>query len=226
MKLTEYWLLIQKGLVHTNSLTRKRALYLLKRTTDSVMIKSNKKSKTCNDEDLSRFDFRSDYYNEFTQENNSDSLISKVYLYEAASPLWNDFFLCIELMEETSVRISSFFLRSSIKNYETKIIKYSQLKVHIIKPCLPRALLLIDSVKAYKFHASWLLVLFERAFLHESKFIVRWAVRAFLQSDLHLLLSTNLSNTNENNNLSLELLNKFLFGPFVLILQKSYIYHK
>ena len=82
LRLTEYWDLIQKGLIHTNSLTRKRALYLLKRTTDMAAHK---------------LDLKSNHFDVFNENQNN------VYLYDADSLLWNDFFLCIELMEETSV---------------------------------------------------------------------------------------------------------------------------
>jgi hypothetical protein len=82
LKLTEYWELIQKGLVHTNSLTRKRSLYLLKRTTDMM--------------NLNRIELRSSYSSTF----NDGKIVS---LYDSSASSWNDFFLCIELMEETSV---------------------------------------------------------------------------------------------------------------------------
>ena len=84
----EFWSLIQAGLFNTNVLTRKQALYLLKRTTD--MAGSYKK------------DINSLYFDSYS--NKKDSKEKKVvYFYQARNDLWNDFFLCIELLEETSV---------------------------------------------------------------------------------------------------------------------------
>jgi hypothetical protein len=59
--------------------------------------------------------------------------------------------------------------------------------VHVIKPVLGKADALIEAVQQNQMHYSWLLVLFQRGFLHESKFIVRWLLLKFLQSNLHLL---------------------------------------
>lgn len=82
LRLTEYWDLIQSGLTHTNPLTRKRALYLLKRTTDLASLK--------------KIDMKSTYVDVYA--NNR-----QVHLYDAASSLWNDYFLCLEILEESSV---------------------------------------------------------------------------------------------------------------------------
>lgn len=82
---SEFWHLIQTGLTHTNSLTRKRALYLLKRTTDFALVNKIKINSAYHDQYL----------------NGSETV--NVNLFNAESSLWNDFFLCIELLEETSV---------------------------------------------------------------------------------------------------------------------------
>lgn len=82
LRLTEYWDLIQSGLTHTNPLTRKRALYLLKRTTDLASLK--------------KIDMKSTYADVYANNH-------QVHLYDAASSLWNDYFLCLEILEESSV---------------------------------------------------------------------------------------------------------------------------
>ena len=78
---SEYWNLIQHGLAHTNSLTRKQALYLLKRTNDFA--------------DVNNLEIKSESSDIFDSQ--------QVNLYQSNSKIWNDFFLCIELLEETSV---------------------------------------------------------------------------------------------------------------------------
>lgn len=170
----EYWQLVQTGLAHTNSLTRKRALYLLKRTNDLALVNHK--------------EINSDYFDLY--ENSA-----KVHLYQATWSIWNDYFLCIELLEESSV--------------------------HIIKPSLAKVNNLIDAVKSNQFHFTWLLVLFNRAFLHESKFIVRWAVTTFLQSDLHVKITSSKEMINGVNRM-----NSFLLGPLMIILQKSHLYYR
>lgn len=96
-------------------------------------------------------------------------------------------------------------------------------KVHIIKPSLVKLNTIIEAIKSNRFHYSWLLVLISRAFLHESKYIVRWAVNTFLQSDIHLKIK-NLKSENIPN--FLRVFNSFLFKPFILILQKSYVFKR
>ncbi len=159
LKLTRFWELIQNGLVHSNSLTRKRALYLLKRATDTASLK-RLNVDTC-------------------------------HLYNVRATCWTNFFLCIEMMEETSV--------------------------HIIKPCLPivSESLVPAVVQTGELHFTWVLVLLSRAFLHESKFIVRWAMRTFLQSGLKI-----------ETDLDYEFMNRFLLGPFMGVLQKGFLYQK
>ena len=139
LKNNEYWRLIQTGLVHTNSLTRKRALYLLKRTVDYFHTCQNKEALSHSNHSSCLFDTsRSHHVNE-----------------------WHVYFMFIEILEETSV--------------------------HVIKPVLCKVDSLIEAVQQNQIHYSWLLVLFHRGFLHESKFIVRWLVQKFMQSNLHIL---------------------------------------
>jgi hypothetical protein len=88
LKKAEFWSLIQAGLFHSNVLTRKQALYLLKRTTD--MACSYKK------------DICSLYFDTYLSEKDSKEK-KMVHFYQAQNSIWNDFFLCIELLEETSV---------------------------------------------------------------------------------------------------------------------------
>lgn len=78
---SEYWILIQNGLCHTNSFTRKQALYLLKRTNDLASV--------C------KLNINSNYVDSFANKT--------LHLYESSWPCWDDFYLCIELFEETSV---------------------------------------------------------------------------------------------------------------------------
>lgn len=186
MSKAEYWQIVQTALSHTNSLSRKRALYLLKRTTDLAQV--------------SHIRITSQYFETYTR--SDDRTPIDVHLYEANSPHWNDFFLCIELLEETSV--------------------------HIIRPSLPRVEALIDAVKSYQFHYSWLFVLFNRAFFHDSKFVVKWAISTFFQADLHKLFES-FAHQQSNSPSSSHVIgnfNNFIFGNIMLILQKSFLYTK
>jgi len=88
LKKSEFWSLIQAGLFHSNVLTRKQALYLLKRTTDMACSYKKDICSLCFDTYLSEKDSKEK---------------KMVYFYQAQSSIWNDFFLCIELLEETSV---------------------------------------------------------------------------------------------------------------------------
>jgi hypothetical protein len=72
----QFWYLCQMSLTHTNALTRKRGLYLLKRTIDFSI--TNKIKIVCNDGPTGTL------------------------LFDSSLAVWNDFFLCIELFEETS----------------------------------------------------------------------------------------------------------------------------
>lgn len=77
-----FWALVQQGLVHPNQLTRRQALYLLKRANDSAA----HIDKECVRLRLSQM---------FGTET--------IYFYRPDWVVWNDFFLCIEVLEETSV---------------------------------------------------------------------------------------------------------------------------
>ena len=88
LKLTEFWRLIQNGLIHTNPLTRKRALYLLKRTTDLASLK--------------KIDMKSKYADVYENQDH-------VYLYDSSCSVWNDYFLCLEILEESSVSTGIIF---------------------------------------------------------------------------------------------------------------------
>jgi hypothetical protein len=186
MSKAEYWQIVQTALSHTNSLSRKRALYLLKRTTDLAQV--------------SHIRITSEYFETYTRPDKQTGI--DVHLYDSSASHWNDFFLCIELLEETSV--------------------------HIIKPSLPRVEALIDAVKSFQFHYSWLFVLFNRAFFHDSKFVVKWAMSTFFQADLHKLFDS-LADRHSISTISFNIINNFnnfIFGNIMLILQKSFIYTK
>ncbi len=95
--------------------------------------------------------------------------------------------------------------------------------MHIIKPSLIKLNTIIEAVKQHKFHYSWLLVWYSKAFLHESKVVVKWAVSSFLESDLYILIQQvsveNLENT-------LDKFNDFILGSLLLTLQKFFLYQK
>jgi hypothetical protein len=147
-----FWLHIQSGLANTNSLTRKRALYLLKRAADLSISSDSEDSYHLKRTKLSEGDISGECEN-------------VVLLYDPAPiAVWNDFFLCIELLEETSV--------------------------HIIKPSLIKFFSLIEAINNGQLHFSWLLVLLKRAFIHESKFVVRWTLNAFLECEIHSLFNS------------------------------------
>lgn len=84
----EFWTLVQYGLVHTNPLSRRQALYLLKRANDFA----------CSSVNLDELSLKLKNQT-FGQEHTS------VYMYRGDWRVWNDFFLCIELLEETSVSL-------------------------------------------------------------------------------------------------------------------------
>lgn len=86
-----------------------------------------------------------------------------------------------------------------------------------MKPCLPTAQSLIAAVNSNHFHFTWVLALLNKTFLHESKFLVRWAVRTFLTSQLHLQTT---------DPINLNYMNRFIMGPLMIALQKSFLYHK
>jgi hypothetical protein len=149
----EYWRHIQSGLAHTNSLTRKRALYLLKRAADLAVSSDQDGCYSLRQETAA------------SDGSKSTSERRCVLLYDSTpSAIWNDFFLCIELLEETSV--------------------------HIIKPSLTKFFSLIEAINKGQLHFSWLLVLLRRAFNHESKYVVRWTLNAFFECGVHSLLSS------------------------------------
>lgn len=175
---TEFWSLIQAGLSHTNSLTRKQSLYLLKRAIDLAQVHK-------------LTELNSQYFDSI---HSSDQ---KVYLFQATCPIWNDFFLFLELLEETSV--------------------------HVIKPVLFKLTTLLDAIRSYKLHFSWFLVLINRALLHESKFIVRWAVCSFLQFDFAELMSS-MSHASIQNTVCK--INGFILNQMMLALQTFYLYNK
>jgi len=84
--------------------------------------------------------------------------------------------------------------------------------VHIVKP---RLLIVSESlvpavVQTGELHFTWVLVLLSRA-----KFIVRWAMRTFLQSGLKI-----------ETDLDYKFTNRFLLGPFMGVLQKGFLYQK
>lgn len=85
----EFWTLVQHGLVHTNPLSRRQALYLLKRANDFA-------TRSRQNDDKLKLKLNATFIVDNTK---SDP----VYMYRADWRAWNDFFLCIEVLEETSV---------------------------------------------------------------------------------------------------------------------------
>ncbi len=82
----EYWYLVQNSLVHTNTLTRKRGLYLLKRIIDYANVNS---------------------IGIYADDAMESVETGHIQIFDSKSTVWNDFFLCIELFEETSVCIDT-----------------------------------------------------------------------------------------------------------------------
>ena len=168
----QFWYLLQSSLVHTNALTRKRSLYLLKRTIDFSL--TNKTRIASCDED----------------EKNTCSL------FDSSLTIWSDFFLCIELFEETSI--------------------------HVIKPCLSKIDNILEDVKNGKFHLTWLLVLLQRALTHESKFMIRWSLAYFYRANFFDLFKKKFYKEKS----FLKILNRFIMGPLFVVLQESFLYYK
>jgi hypothetical protein len=198
---SEFWHLIQTCLAHTNSLSRKQALYLLKRSIDlSLASKTEMNSAYFDSFYLAKDSNQNDMV--INGDNSKQPQASQVHLFQASWPAWNDFFLCIELLEETSV--------------------------HVIKPALCKMSNVLEAIRMNQFHYSWLFVLINRAFLHESKFVVRWAVSTFLQLNVSELTSRTgplEEQVSTRDNLMLKI-NSFIFGPFMLVMQKFYLYNK
>lgn len=170
----QFWYLLQASLAHTNTLTRKRGLYLLKRTIDFSL--TNNIRVTC-DDDCS---INNNY----------------CYLFDSNLTVWNDFFLCIELFEETSI--------------------------HVIKPCLSKVDNILAEVNQGKLHLSWLLVLLQRALTHESKYMVRWSLAYFYRGNFFSLMENKFY---ESTSL-LQMLNRFIMGPLFVALQEAFLYYK
>ncbi len=64
---------------------------------------------------------------------------------------------------------------------------------------------------------------YSKAFMHESKVVVKWALSSFLESGLiHLIEQVSVDNLDN----TIEKFNDFIFGPFILTLQKFYLYQK
>ncbi|XP_072030160.1 probable methyltransferase TARBP1 [Amphiura filiformis] len=77
--------------------------------------------------------------------------------------VWADFFLLYETLQEV--------------------------QVHVVKPVMPRLSKLIKAATTNQgdaplLHSSWLTVIFQRSFVHETKTVVEWGVSEFLQLDL------------------------------------------
>lgn len=98
--------------------------------------------------------------------------------------------------------------------------------MHIIKPSLVKVSNIIEAINKNQFHYSWLLIILNRAFIHESKFIVRWAVNCFLQSDVHLLLAKIPKNIEENQAIFIDMINSFILKNLLVTIQKSHIFKK
>ncbi len=77
-------------------------------------------------------------------------------------------------------------------------------------------------VRNGRLHLTWLLALLQRAFLHESKFMIRWALGYFYQSKFHDLLKLKFY---DENNL-LKTLDRFIMGPLIVALQGTFLYYK
>ena len=104
------------------------------------------------------------------------------------------------------------------------MIKYLNFfKVHIIKPSLIKLNSIIEAVKTHKFHYSWLLAWYSKAFLHESKVIVKWSVSSFLESGLHFVIE---SVSVDKLEYTIDAFYKFIFNSLIIVLQKFYLYQK
>jgi hypothetical protein len=166
----QFWYLLQTSLIHTNALTRKRGLYLLKRTIDFSL--TNKTRITCDEEK------------------------NFCFLFDSSLSIWTDFFLCIELFEETSI--------------------------HVIKPCLSKIDNILEEVRNGRLHLTWLLILIQRALTHESKFMIRWSLAYFYQANFFDLFEKNYY---EAKNF-MKILNSFIMGPLFVVLQEAFLYYK
>ncbi|XP_070569428.1 probable methyltransferase TARBP1 isoform X2 [Ptychodera flava] len=172
-----FWNLVQIGLKHDDSMTRKRAMYLLNRVLDLC----------------SKFNI------EVMAHNSNDKDICPVFWWSAANSgnlqdIWADFILMVEALEET--------------------------QVHVFKPLMPRLKGIIEATfpretgRPY-LHSSWLTVLFQRCFFHESKnTVVKWAVLEFLK--LNFKQCPLLEQGNR----------EFIYGSLLKVLHDSGVYSR
>ncbi|XP_041351948.1 probable methyltransferase TARBP1 isoform X2 [Gigantopelta aegis] len=139
-----FWMIVQQAMVHTNPLTRKRAMYLLKRIIDIC--------------EKQFADVSAGACPVFVWKKASEKEFSKT---------WEDVVLILETLEEK--------------------------QVHVIKPLLGRMEFLLKATflhsgdVLYYLHTSWLVTIFKRCLMHESVFVIKWAVETILNLDYDMV---------------------------------------
>ncbi|KAJ8045438.1 putative methyltransferase TARBP1 [Holothuria leucospilota] len=175
-----FWDIIRQGLLHhQDPLTRKRAVFLLRRTI--AVVSSQEKILHIN-QDTDQSGAGNDGIGLFSWDPKDAEMYLKV---------WNDFFLLYEALDEV--------------------------QIHVVQPVLPkwsnlvRAAYRNDSGAVY-LHTSWLTILLERSFKHESRTITRWGVEQALRLDTEKLPLMSQGG------------DKFIFGPLLNVLREDYLY--
>ena len=75
-------------------------------------------------------------------------------------------------------------------------------------------------------HYTWLNVLLSRAFFHESKVIIRWAVTTFFEANLSTLVMDSAQNEFYHQKTLVRRLNQFVLGSIISIAQKGFLYYR
>ncbi|XP_022088633.1 probable methyltransferase TARBP1 isoform X2 [Acanthaster planci] len=155
-----FWRVIQAGLVHTDSLTRKQACFLMKRAIESASA-NNLKIPDC----ASPSPVKITHQEQLTEPWSSSLEGAYLFWWSCESQkkllaMWADFFLMYETLDEVQVHVVT-----------PVMLKMSSLIQAASTPHLDGRPLL---------HSSWLTVLFSRWFVHETKTISQWGLVEYL----------------------------------------------
>ncbi|PIK44702.1 putative methyltransferase TARBP1 [Apostichopus japonicus] len=174
-----FWAIVRRGLLHhRDPLTRKRAVFLLKRALEVATVKGESFTVFISDE-------------ERAEETKYPLLSWNPENKERLLEVWNDFFLLYEALDEV--------------------------QIHVVQPVLPKLMKLQeaaipDDTGKLFLHTSWLTLLLERSFRHESKTITRWGMEQSLRLDV-----SKLPLLAQNGD-------KFIFGALLSTLREDYLY--
>ncbi|XP_064599728.1 LOW QUALITY PROTEIN: probable methyltransferase TARBP1 [Liolophura sinensis] len=165
---TEFWTIIQSGLVQKNPVTRKRSLYLLKRIID-----------ICENESETIIPA------ENSLENSSENSSDKEHV-ACATAISSGTGSGVMFRWDPELKIQ---LSKVWENFILLIETLNEKQLHVVRPLFPRLNHLIDacsksdSLGSQLLHSSWVVTVVRRALIHESVYVVMWGVKALLRSD-------------------------------------------